>query len=218
MGFNYNQDSGMKAGGVIRETGAYTGVISSADYKRANTGSVGLELSLTTKDGAEFNYLTLYYQKKDGTEIKGGASMINAIMGLTGVNQLSEKMTGVNQQTNAQEFCAPELEGQGIGFLLQKVLYTKNNGEDGYKFEIRLPFDPTTRQTLKEKLSNQAPEMVDRMASTLADKDERTKQAPMQSGGFGQQAPQQSFGQPQPNVPEVPDDAFDQQPQGGFGR
>lgn len=211
MSFTYNQDSAMKAGGTAKENGAYLGHIKSADYKRANSGSSGLEITFETKDGSEFNYLTLWYQKQDGSEIKGGSSMINAIMGITQTQSLSEKQVGVDQQTQQPIFTAPELTGKDVGFVLQKVLYTKNDGSDGYKFEIRLPFNMQTRQTLKEQVSNAQPGMVDRILATLKDKDERKSQGPMN-------APTQQFGQitgqpaPQPTGFgerfEVPSDTF----------
>lgn len=219
MGFTYNQDAAMKAGGTAKESGSYIGHIKSADYKRAKSGSSGLELSFETKDGSEFNYLTMWYQKQDGSEIKGGSSMISAIMGLCNVHQLSEKQVGIDQQTQQPIFTAPELIGKDIGLLLQKAWYTKGDGSDGYKFEIRLPFNAKTKQTLKEQLSNAPAEMVERTESTMVDKDERTQQGNVTAAkaGFGQQ-PNQQFGQitgqpaPQPeNFGErfdVPNDTF----------
>lgn len=203
--FQYNQDSAMKAGGTAKEGGAYLGNIVTAIYKRANTGSAGLELSFKSDDGAEFNYLTLWFQKPDGTEIKGGASMINAILGIAGLQGISDKQDGVDDNGQAK-FVAPELLGKRIGLVLQKVWYTKNDGQDGYKFEIRLPFDAQTRQTLKEKVEQSQPAMVDRILSTLSDKDERKGVTQSQSqgfggqsGGFGQQSQQsQGFGQQSP--------------------
>lgn len=191
--FQYNEESAMKAGGVVRENGAYHGVITDAIYKRANSGSAGLELTLETQDGSEFKYLTLWYKKADNTEIKGGASMINAIMGIMGLQQLSEQQVGLDNNQKPL-YQAPEMIGKGIGFVLQKVLYTKNDGSDGYKFEIRLPFNPQTKQTLKEFKQNIAPAMVERIVSTLVDKDERNNQGAMPSpanNGFNNQAPQQ---------------------------
>jgi len=186
MGFTYDQDAAMKAGGTSKESGAYVGHIKSADYKRARSGSAGVELCFETKDGSEFNYLTMWYQKQDGTEIRGGSSMISAIMGLTSVQQLSEKQIGVDQQTQQPLYSAPELVGKDIGLVLQKSWYTKNDGSDGYKFEIRLPFNPQTKQTLKEQINNAPAEMVSRTLATLSDKDEREKQPSQQPapGGF----------------------------------
>lgn len=206
--FQYDQESAMKAGGTAKEGGAYVGSITEAVYKRANTGSVGLELSFKSDDGGEFNYLTLWFKKQDNTPIKGGSSVISAILGLTGLNGISDKQTGTDSNGKPIH-SAPELFSKRVGLLLQKVWYTKNDGQDGYKFEIRLPFDPQTRQTLKEKVEQTQPAMVDRMLSTLSDKDDRNQgqsQSPSsggfgqqpaqnQGGGFGQQAPQQNQGQ-----------------------
>lgn len=225
MGFTYNQDSAMKAGGAVRESGAYVGSITLAQYgASAQKGTKFLELTFTADDGTEFKFLTLYYEKADGTEVKGGSSMISAIMGLSKVGQLSEQVVPVAGVT-----VAPELEGKRIGMVLQKVLYTKNDGTDGFKFEIRFPFSAQTRQTLKEGINNESPTMVDRVVDTLKDKDERqgagSTQPPAQS--FGQNPPQQ-FGQitGQPAPPpqyNVPDDTFGQagpdvgDMNGGFG-
>lgn len=212
MGFQYDQNSAMKAGGTAKETGAYVGHIATAEYKRANTGSAGLELSFKTQDGSEFNYIKLWYQKADGTEIKGGSSMINAIMGLTNVQQLSEKQVGVDQQTQKPIFTAPELIGKDVGLLLQKVWYTKDDGSDGYKFEIRLPFNPGTKQTLKEQINNAPAEMLNRMLSTMKDKDDRNQNGAPNTGSLGNHqggfAGQQQGGFNNP--PPAP-----QQPQGG---
>lgn len=182
--FQYNQESAMKAGGVVRESGAYLGKITEAVYGASEQkGTQYLELTFEAQDGGEFKYLTLYYRKQDGTEVKGGASMINAIMGITGLNNLS-----MQQVAGTPYSIAPELVGKPIGLILQKVLYTKNNPErsDGYKFEIRLPFDSVSRQTLKEKIEGKNPEMVNKIVSTLKDKDDRTNGAPNSSNGNSQ--------------------------------
>ena len=204
--FQYDQNSGVNAGGAVRETGAYVGRITAAVYgASANKGTKFIELTFESNEGTEFNYLTLYYAKQDGTEVKGGASMINAIMGITKTRQLTEqKLQGVDGTI------APELIGKPIGLILQKVLYTKGDGSEGYKFEIRLPFSPQTRQTLKELVENKPAQMVDRILSTLTDKDDRggnQQSAPQQFGGVGDFAP--PSGAPAPNTLEVPDDAFD---------
>lgn len=193
--FQYDQNSGVNAGGAVRETGAYAGRITAAVYgASANKGTKFIELTFESNEGTEFNYLTLYYAKQDGTEVKGGASMINAIMGITKTRQLTEqKLQGVDGTI------APELIGKPIGLILQKVLYTKGDGSEGYKFEIRLPFSPQTRQTLKELVENKPAQMVDRILSTLTDKDDR--------GGNQQSSPQQFGGAgdfPPPNGQPVP--------------
>lgn len=211
--FQYNQDSALKAGGTAGQTGAYEGTILSAVYgasEKKNTKY--LELTFEADGGEKFSFLTLYYQKADGAEVKGGASMINAIMGLCKVQQLSSRpLAG----TNVNE--APELAGKKVGLVFQKVLYTKIDNSDGYKFEIRLPFLPGTRQTLKEAIEQSEAKTVDRMIATLTDKDERNAQARQSAPSFGQTPQGTGFsGQPQTfgNSAasdmgfDVPDDTF----------
>lgn len=219
--FQYDQESAMKAGGVSRESGDYVGVIKHAIYGASpGKGTKFLELTFETDDGTEFKFLTLYYQKADGTPVKGGASMINAIMGLTKVQRLSEQKVPV-----ANQIIAPELEGKRVGMVLQKVLYTKNDGSESFKFEIRLPFSAKTRQTLKEGVNNEQPVMVDRVLSTLQDKDERqssgSTQPPAQQFGGGQPqfgtTPAQGFNMSNaPDVPQVPDSTFGDPSDYGF--
>ncbi|MDT8849433.1 hypothetical protein RN053_02935 [Pantoea dispersa] len=96
--------------------------------------------------------------------------MINAIMGLTNTKQLFA--TAV-QGENGPEMHCRELEGKPIGFLLQKVLYTKGDGGDGYRFEIRQAFGTKTRKTYKEAMENLPAEAVDKLLATLSDRDER---------------------------------------------
>lgn len=179
----YEQESGEKAGiGGVTETGAYVGSLS-AKLSIAQTGTKSIEFTLKTESG-EARYLSAYYEKQDGTVINSGKNIINAVMGLL-------KLPGINQQAafdaEGKDILAiPEFEGKQIGFVLQKVLYTKNNGDDGYKFEIRIPFSAVSRQTLKEALSNTPAQTVDSMLSTLKDKDERTNnQQQSQSGPSG---------------------------------
>lgn len=174
--FQYNQESGIKAGvsDYINESGAYVGKLSTKWVKgKAPSLSEALELSLTAPEG-KANFLSVWYKKKDGTENAGGIAMINAIMGITRVNNLTLVKRGND------EIC-PELEGKEVGLVLQKILQTKLDGTDTYKFEIRLPFHPQTKKTLKELVDNQQATSLPAMLENLHDKDERTKGGQHQS-------------------------------------
>lgn len=178
--FQYNQDAGIKAGvsDYITESGAYAGKLSTKWTKgKSPSLSEALELSLTAPEG-KVNFLSVWYKKKDGTENASGVAMINAIMGITQTRGLTLVKRGDD------EIC-PELEGKDIGFVLQKTLQTKQGGGDTYKFEIRLPFHPQTKKTLKELIDNQPAAAVATMLETLHDKDERNK-----SGNNHQYQPQ----------------------------
>lgn len=76
------------------------------------------------------------------------------------------------------ELHCKELEGKPIGFVLQKVLYTKNDGGDGYRFEIRQAFGANTRKTYKEAIDGTPAEAVDKLVASLTDRDERLPSTP----------------------------------------
>lgn len=180
--FTLDQNAAIKSGGgeYISESGYYFGQIDSAEYVVAGTGTFGLELSIST-DGGKANYLTMYYAKSDNTPINGGSNMIQAIMALTGCQSLT-----MMQQNTPQGpvNIAPELTGKKIGFVLQKVLYTKGDGSEGHKFQI-VAVANQQNQTAKEMIEQKQPAKVESILSTLKDKDDRkpvSQNAP--SGGY----------------------------------
>lgn len=174
---SYDQESAAKAGGgeYINEGGAHICTILDAKYIDANTGSKGMEFSVQTDDGLKGNFMKVYYMKApatpgtQGEPIKGGWSLLNAMMGLCQVQQLTAVMGADNA------YHCPELTGKRLGLFLQKVLYSKTQGGDGYKFDIAVPFNPIDRKTMREALDNKPAQTIDRMQSTYKDKDERTQ-------------------------------------------
>lgn len=168
----YNQDEGMKAGGGtgITDGGAHICKITSAVYAKANTGSHAIEFEIENQEGLKGRYIKVYYAKADGAQISGGQSVLNAIMGLTGIQSLS--FSPVNRNDENLNI-VPELEGKEVGLFLQKKLYTSGQGNDGYSFEIKAPFDPRTSQTLREKVEQKEAKVIERLSNSYADKDER---------------------------------------------
>lgn len=170
--FTYNEEKAVLAGqgGYINESGAYIFNLMGADLIQTSGGAKGIQFSGETDDGRKINYLTVYYKKKDGTENIMGTNMINAIMGCADVESIDPK------QHNGS-WVAPEFIGKKVGFLLQKTLRTKEQGEDAgketYSFEIIMPFYPNTQQTVLEHAKNRAAESIAKRLQTLTDKDER---------------------------------------------
>lgn len=74
--------------------------------------------------------------------------MINAMMGCSGVKQLTiiKNEAGVD--------VAPEFVGRKLGLVLQKTLKTKDDGRETYNFDIRIPYFAQSQRTLA-KLCNQ---------------------------------------------------------------
>ena len=169
--FQYDQDSALTSGAsnYITEGGPYIGSISEAKYVFGKNGkqSAGLEFTLST-DSGEAKYLSVWYQKADGTVNQYGYSLIQSMMGLCKLNTLT-------QQAKGDYSIAPEFTGKQIGLLLQKILTRKQDGSDSYKMEIKLAFLPQTRQTLKEALGREPAVVVDQWAASLTVKDERKK-------------------------------------------
>ncbi|MFR0653302.1 DUF669 domain-containing protein [Pantoea sp. SIMBA_079] len=169
--FTYNQEAALTAGqgGFINESGAYVITITEAALTTSSGGAKAIEFSGEADDGRKVQYLSVYVSKKDGTDNTFGVNMIHAIMGCTGVAQLTNHMKAAGQ------YVAPEFAGKKVGLVLQKVLRSKNDGSDTYGLEIRMPFIAQTHQTLLEKSEGKSPEAVERMVAGLKDKDERRK-------------------------------------------
>lgn len=167
--FTYNQEQAVKGGqpNFITETGAYVVKILQAKYVRTQTGAEALELSVETDDGLKGDYISVFYKAKNGETIQSGVNMIQAIMGCTNIKELS-----IARASDCD--IAPELTNKKVGLFLQKELYTKNNGQDGYRFQIVCPFSALSRKTLAEHLENKAPERINWLSEHTKDKDSRT--------------------------------------------
>lgn len=168
----YDQESAAKAGGgeYLSDGGPCVCTITEAKYIKANTGSDGIEFSVETVNGLKGNFVKVYYAKQNGQQkepIKSGHSLLNAIMGILRIQSLTAQ-----RGANNEYFC-PELVGKKIGLFLQKVLYSKTQGGDGYKFEIAVPFNPVDRKTMREILDGKPAQTIDRMHAAYKDKDER---------------------------------------------
>ncbi|WP_242365323.1 hypothetical protein [Yersinia enterocolitica] len=122
-------------------------------------------------------------------------------MGLNKIKRLNAVEVQGEQEV---ELHCPELEGKPIGFVLQKVLYTKSDGGDGYKFDIKQAFSSTSRKTFKEAVDGTPAEAVDKLLLVLKDKDEREQ--PGTQTMSGQQTQRSMLGngaQPQSRLQQV---------------
>jgi len=182
MTFDKQQAIQAGAGAGITETGAYVGTLSAHSFTKASNAA-GVEFTLDSAQGRA-QYLSLYHTKKDGSANPMGANMIQAIMGLLKISQITGVDNGKKDYSGGTVLDIPEFEGKQIGFILQKELTTKGDGSDGYSFDIKMVFSAKTRQTLLEAMNGKQAETVDKILSTLQDKDSRRQQ---QQGGYQQQ-------------------------------
>ncbi|MBD1229470.1 DUF669 domain-containing protein [Xenorhabdus griffiniae] len=189
--FTYNQETAMSAGqgGFINESGAYVITISEAKITKSQHGAEFIEFSGEADDGRKVSYLSICCKKKDGSANQFGQSMVQAIMGCCGVRQVTSHMI------SASHVITPEFAGKRVGLVLQKILRTKNNGDDTYGMDIRIPFYPDTRQTIAEKVEGKTATTIDKMVANLKDKDERKINTQHYSGQQSE-APRQPQGQP----------------------
>jgi len=182
----FNQEQAQKAGQQGFQTGKHIGKLT-AKKIIAGTGTKGVQFSLWPTSEQSIDYLSVYYEKADGTAIKGGTNIIMAIMGLLKLNEIQLDNLGHEQPVD-------EFLGKEIGFVLQKVLYTKQDGGDGYKFDIKIPFSARTGATFKEAVNKEPALHVDEIVNALEDKDERTptNMGAVSNQGWSQPAPASS--------------------------
>tara|TARA_R110000744_G_scaffold377890_1_gene493379 strand:- start:1113 stop:1721 length:609 start_codon:yes stop_codon:yes gene_type:complete len=183
--FNYNEQLATQigAGQYVTKSGGYDLKIVRSQFTKSNNNNAEfLELDFETREGLKLNYVSINFVNGKGEENAFGMKMINAIMGCANVQNL----------TQANDGSCPELFNKGIKAVVQRVDYTKqsgqNAGQDGYKFELKLPANIGTGRTVKETSTNATATAFDQYASSIEDKDERTApQANQQSGGFNSQ-------------------------------
>lgn len=180
--FTYDHNAALKAGqySFINETGAYVGKITTAKWTQSQGGAKALELSFEDENGAKADYLSIYYTNKQGEPLNYGQNMIQAIMGCTGVKQLTQSAYNGNP-------IAPELTDKRIGLMLQKVLRLKQDGSETHSFQILCPFSANSRKTLAEHAENKPAERIDWLVANTKDKDERAKSNNQQNGYAAQQ-------------------------------
>lgn len=149
MAFTWNSDAAemaKKAGASanISETGAYEVEITSAIYTFGKDGSQSQALEISVDaNGLKGNYIRINFLGKDGQQTFG-MGLVTALMWAAQVKQVQPQQI---QGPNGIEWHCPALVGKKAGLFLQKVLYTKSDGADGYKFELRHVFQPGTRRT-----------------------------------------------------------------------
>lgn len=145
--FQYNEEKAVAAdtggGDYIVESCVARGFIEQAKWVTANSGAKGLEITFESEKGQKANYLTLYYQKKDGSINEVGDQQIQSLMGCAGVQTLS-------QQSNGSAMIAPELTRKPVQLALERENYRKDNGQDGFRFQIKCIMSARSGQTVAE--------------------------------------------------------------------
>lgn len=177
--FTYNQEEAAQIGGggqYVTESGGYDLQVERAQFKDGKF----LEFDFKTRDGKLLNYVSINYVKNDGQPNQYGQQMIQAIMGCIGVQSLSVADNEGN---------VPELKGKQLKGVVQRVNYIKQSGEkagqEGYKFDFKLPANIQTGKTVKEQIDNKPAEAFAKYAETITDKDD-TQRGGAQGGDYSE--------------------------------
>lgn len=186
--FTYNQEQAatVGAGQYVTKSGGFdVKVVRAITTKSQTQGSQAqfLEMDLETREGQKCNYVSICFVKGDGTQLEFGNKLIQAIMGCAGIQYLTADQNGNCNELLQKNFKA----------ILQRVDFTKNNGTDGYKFELKLPA-LMTGQTIQEQLAGKPAQAFASYAESVEDKDERKAVNSNQAANYGaapaQHAPQ----------------------------
>lgn len=181
ISFEFDPEAAGRADNVASriDTGdAYIGRFKSANAMSArNTGTEGVHFEFESPGGGSASF-DLWTQKEDGTAVFG-VNQLNAMLAIFGLRSLKSVegkyegfVDGKRQEVVGEVF--PDLCNKDIGVVLQKELYTKGDGNDGFRMNLYGVFHPVTRLTAGEmKEGKTKPEKVEKMLRGLKVKDSR---------------------------------------------
>lgn len=184
VSYDFNADDAAKADNVasrIDQSGAYIGRFKSVNtMKSANKGTQGVHFEFDSPGGGSASF-DLWTKKEDGTSVFGVNQLqaMQAVLGLKGLNSVTGRyeafVDGKRQEVMGQVF--PTLQDRDIGLVLQKELYTKGDGKEGFRMNLFGVFHPVSRLTASEiKEGKTTPEKVEKMVRGLKTKDSRVAQ------------------------------------------
>lgn len=194
--FQYNQqqavDGSAGGGQYITESCVVRGFIEQAKWVTARSGSLGLELTFESETGQKANYLTIYYQKADGSVNSVGRDQIQALMGVTQAQQLTQAQKG-------SDMIAPELTNKPVQLALERENRIKSDGNEGFGFQIKCFMSAKTGQTVAERANNGAAKSAEYWT-------ERFKNNPhgKPAAGGNNHAPQSYSNQPPAEYDDIP--------------
>lgn len=136
MTLTFNADEARKAdktSNIIRETGAYKGVITRAEKLLSRNNTQGVGFSFKADDGSSANYLDVYTVKADGKQL-WGANLVQSVLACTKTREAVEGPitfdkwdNEVREMVKATATGYPSLMGKRVGFVLQRELGVNPN-------------------------------------------------------------------------------------------
>jgi len=162
------------SGDYITESTVVSGRLVEAKWIASPSGAKSIEFSFESDSGKKANYLSIFYGKKNGSANDIGIEQLQAMMGVLGVQNLSDQ----------GGYC-PEVKGKPIMLALERENYTKQSGakagEEGFRFNIKAFMSAKSRQTYAEHVAGKDPETAiywsERFASEPMGKKQQTQAA-----------------------------------------
>lgn len=178
----------------IRDTGKYIGVFTRAEKLLSRNGTQGVGLSFKSDDGQTADYLDLYTINAAGDDLPS-LKTVNALMACLGLRNAEEgtvqfekwnKAAGAREKVAAPGY--PDLMNKKVGLLLQKEVYSDQNGDDRERVSIYGVFNASNELTASEIMARKTtPEKLPQILQALMArpvKDTRNKASkPAASGG-----------------------------------
>lgn len=161
--FNQQQAiSGSSGGGdYVTESCVLAGCVTEGKWVNQPSGAGMLELSFESSAGKKANYLSICHRKKDGAANDMGIEQLQAMMGVMGIQNLSDQ----------GGYC-PEVKDKPVMLAMERRNYIKQSGpkagEHGYKLEIKAFMSAKSRQTYAEHSEGKQPESCDYWTARFA--------------------------------------------------
>jgi hypothetical protein len=182
ISFEYDESAAAKADSLANriEQGPSIGTFTMVNSITAGTGAEGVHFEFEGEDGGKTGFDL--YTMKDGKPLFGMnfIQAMQTILGLRGLKSVPGKheawVEGKREEVSGEIF--PDLMNKPIGIVMQKELYTKQDGNDASRFNLAGVFHPKTKLLASEiREKKAAPEKLDKMLRSLKTKDSRKPRA-----------------------------------------
>lgn len=156
--FNYSAEKteALSDGSFINESGFYVGELIEAYEDISKGGAKFIRFTFQAPQGkANFD---IYYTNRDGERIQG-ADIISGgllkVLRLRGIKSVPGRVKiydfELGEMVEQERETHPDILNKPLGVILQKVIYIKQNGEEGFYFNLK-HFTDTTGATATELL------------------------------------------------------------------
>lgn len=181
--YEFDPEASGKADDVasrIDTSAAYIGRFKDAHaIKSERTGTEGIHFEFSSPGGGSASF-DVYTHKENGDKTFGWNQVqaMMAILGLRGLRSIQGKFEAYDfdagKRVEQQGEIFPDLLDKDIGLVLQKELYTKGNGQDGFRMNLYGIFHAQSRLTASEiKERKVQPEKLEKMLRSVKNKDSR---------------------------------------------